>query len=73
METGIMNEEGDNEAREDIQPAAILLIEGSVSRTYTMTEEETSLKRTNRGEETWKANDQAACFRSLTGGRKEAA
>lgn len=37
MKTGIMNEEGDNEAREDIQPAAIFLIEGSVSRTYTMT------------------------------------
>lgn len=39
MKTGIMNEEGDNEAREDIQPAAIFLIEGSVSGTYTMTEE----------------------------------
>lgn len=31
-------------------------------------------RRTNGGkeEETWKANDQAVCFRSLTGGRKMA-
>ena len=76
------NEDEDNEARANFSASSYItdrgmkwLVTHTHTHTHTDTHKTTIVGKTNRGreDETWKANDQAVCFKTLTGGRKMAA
>lgn len=73
------NEDEDNEARANFSASSYITDRGMkwlVTHTHTLTQKRRRLwenKQREREDETWKANDQAVCFKTLTGGRKMAA